>query len=62
MDTFDFGQSIWSESIMMQTQLLSDSVLSEVDQLKKQVVSFTFITETSKKKYIKGTFNTVVIT
>lgn len=49
IDTFDFGQSIWSESIMMQTQSLSDSDLSEVDQLKKQVVSLTFITETLKK-------------
>ena len=49
IDTFDFGQSVWSESIMMQTQSLSDSDLSEVDQLKKQVVSLTFITETLKK-------------
>ena len=38
METMDFGQSNWSDSIMMKTLSLTDSDPSDVDQLKIQVV------------------------
>ena len=38
VDTYDFGQSEWSESIMVQTKSLEESNPSEVAQLKAQMV------------------------
>ena len=34
VDTFDYGQSEWSDKIMVQTKSLVESNPSEVDQLK----------------------------
>ena len=34
VDTFDYGQSEWSDQIMVQTKSLVESNPSEVDQLK----------------------------
>ena len=38
METIDFGQSNWSDSIMLKTLSLTDSDPSDIDQLKIQVV------------------------